>query len=133
MSLYKDGKQNLSFIHNSILRYTIHATNTYLLKDIVHLKHVEQLENRIVTAVATLTHKEQLQQIYLFSFEQQKIWGDLILAYSIISRNVNLFFEEFFTPTHSSCLYEDVPTSLSFQWEKSSIFSPYSLFPEITY
>ncbi len=80
-----------------------------LSADINQLERVQRLATRLVRALLHVPYEEKLRQPNLFLLERRLLRADLILAFNIFKREVDLNpFEFFLRPPEP--VYEGTPT-----------------------
>ncbi len=78
------------------LEYAMEANTPPLRADINQLERVQRLATRKVRGLRQVPYEERLRQHNLFSLERRRLRADLILAFKIFKREVDLNPSEFF-------------------------------------
>ena len=79
------------------LEYAVQASNPFLKKDILALERVQQLAVKMIKGYRHSPYLSSLQQLRLFSLARRRLRGDLIVAYKIRNRLMDLDWNRYFT------------------------------------
>ncbi len=78
------------------LEYAMEANAPTLRADINQLERVLRLATRLVRGLRHVQYEERFRQLKLFSLERRRPRADLILAFNIFKKEVDLNPSEFF-------------------------------------
>ena len=79
------------------LEYCQQACSPYMAKDINLIEGVQHRATKLVKSIEDLSYEERLKQLQLYSLEDRRLRGDLILMYRIMNGDVNIDSSKLFT------------------------------------
>ena len=79
------------------LEYCQQACSPYMAKDINLIEGVQHRATKLVKSIEDLSYEERLKHLKLYSLEDRRLRGDLILMYRIMNGDVNIDSSKLFT------------------------------------
>ena len=79
------------------LEYCQQACSPYMVKDINLIEGVQRRATKLVKCIEDLSYEERLKDLKLYSLEDRRLRGDLILMYRLMTGDVNIDRSKLFT------------------------------------
>ena len=79
------------------LEYCQQACSPYLKKDQDKLEKVQRSATKLMQHMKDLPYEERLKELNLYSLEERRMRGDMILMYRLLSGDLDIDYRRFFT------------------------------------
>ena len=98
------------------LEYCQQACSPHLIKDQNKLEQIQRRATKLVKSLKELSYEQRLKELNLYSLEDRRIRGELIIMYRIMNKDIGIAYTDLFKLKESKCRGH----TLSVQYGKTS-------------